>query len=128
MTGILTDRQKNYHKEQAGITLNDTCTIRQATGADRDEYGQPVYTFEEYEEIPCGIMYQSSAGFAAFKREVDQAVVLYADAILRLLPDQPVSVDDTVTCRGKRYTIDGVYDGETIRFVALKSIETSEDV
>lgn len=55
-------------------------------------------------------------------------MTLDCDAILRVSLTQAVGVRDVVICRGKRFTVDGIVDGRTVQIVALKTMETSEEI
>lgn len=119
----LTDSELKDMVRIAEETFNDECTIRQWTGRAQDEYGGVTDTFTEIEHVSCGF---TSPGARVFEREVDQAVVLQADALLRVSLDQPLSVNDVILVRDKTYQVDGVHDGMTVRLATLKSMETSE--
>lgn len=104
-------------------SFNDVCTIRRSTGTTQDEYGEVEHTYVDIEEVPCGF---SLPGNKIFKAEIGQAVVLTADALLRVSLEQAISINDIVLVRNKTYSVDGVHDGVTVRLATLKSLETSE--
>ena len=122
----LSPEERAEHTRIAEETFNDECTIRSRTGTTKDEYAEETSTFTEYRHVPCGFMLPGSAATNVFEREVDQVVVLQADAVLRIDLEQPISVNDEVIVRGKTFQVDGVIDGTTVRLVPLKSMETSE--
>lgn len=107
-------------------TFNDECTLRRATGFTQDRLGQRTVTYVEYERVPCGLSLPGSVATNVFEREVDQATVLQADAVLRISLDQDVGVKDEVIVRGKTYQVDGVFQGKTVKILPLKSMATEE--
>jgi hypothetical protein len=123
MSANLSPEQKRYFTLHAETSLNDLCTIHQYTGEDKNSYNDVTQTFTDIEKVPCGFSYAA----VPYQREVNQPVVLQADAVLRVSLEQALSVRDDITVRGKRYHIDSVWDGSTLRIAALKHMETSEN-
>jgi|SRR5688572_1890604 len=123
MTANLSQSQKEYFQELAETSLNDLGTLHQWTSEEKNEYADTSQTFTDIEEIPCGLSYASVPN----QRENIPPVILQADAILRVKLSQELSVKDDFTIRNKRYHIDNIWDGLTIRFAALKHLETSEN-
>ena len=123
MTANLSQSQKDFFIEMAETSLNDLCDIDKVTGTSQNSLAQVQHTRETFENVACGISFSS----LAYKNELNQSVILTADAILRLSLSEAISVDDLVICRNKRFTVDGIYEGLTLRIVALKSLETDED-
>lgn len=122
MTANLSQDQKDYFIDLAETSLNDLCSISVKSGSYKDSVGQVHYTRTTTDNIPCGISFSS----LAYKNEVNEAVVITSDAILRLQKDQPIGVDDIVTCRNKSFTVDGIYEGLTLKIIALKSMVENE--
>lgn len=119
MTANLSQDQKDYFIEMAETSLNDLCTINHSTGSSQNSFAETTYTRTVISNVVCGISFAS----LTYKNEVNQAVLLTADAILRLKKDQSITTSDTVVCRGKTFTVDGVYEGLTLKIVALKAME-----
>ena len=122
MTANLSQAQKDYFIEMAETSLNDLCTIQKSGSESQDSLGQVQHVRVDYDNIPCGISFAS----LAYKNELNQSVTLNADAILRLSLSETISINDIVICRNKIFTVDGVYEGLSLKVVALKSMQTDE--
>lgn len=120
----ISDAELTELQRAAEQSLFETCTIYTKTGTHQDSYGQTHRVYEETEDVPCDIQFQK----LEFQDERSQAVVLSGDAILRIRLDQPIGVEDYVVVRGKAYAVDGVFDGLTVRQVALKISALPEDI
>ena len=119
----LSEQERLDFIQIAEETFNDECTIRQWTGTTKDELNQRHDVFTLIEHVPCGF----GPPGKPFEREVDQATVLQADALLRVSLDQDLSVKDEVIVRGRTYKVDGVIDGITVRIAPLRSTATAEE-
>ena len=120
MTAKLSDEQKKYYRELAETSLNDVCVIHRYEGETKDEYNDITHSFTDLPDIPCGF----SVSGTPFQREISQPVILQFDGILRVKLSQPLDIKDDVTVRGKRYNVDNVWDGLTLRMASLKSMDT----
>lgn len=122
MPATLSAAQKAFFIQEAESSLNDLCDIDLTSSSSQDSLGQVQYNRTTVNDVPCGISFSS----LAYKNEINQSVVLTADAILRLKKSQTLSVNDLVTCRGKEFTVDGIYEGLTLKIVALKYMKEDE--
>lgn len=111
----LTAGEKAQMIVDANDSLNDLCTIHYAVIGQANEYGEELPTYTDQANIECGFSYTPE-----MTNERGQIVTLDADAVLRLKLTQAIDTKDQVTVRGKRWNVDGVIDGRTVRVVALK--------
>lgn len=123
--GRLSNTEKEHFVTEALTSLNDLCTIHRKTGETKNEYNDRIPAYTDEEEVPCGLSHPNM-GKASFQNELGQAVVIQVDALLRLSLDTELSIEDEITAREKRYNIDGIYRGQTLKIAALKFLETEE--
>lgn len=116
----LSNAEKAIHILIAEDSFEDTCNLYTFSGY-IDSYGDEIASYAVTSGISCGFSYNS-----AMKDERGQAVILEADAVLRLSLNQDISIKDKVDVRSKFYTVDGVIKGSTVTVVELKELATNE--
>ena len=101
----------------AEASFNDVCTIHHYTGTTQNEYRQPVHTFVDLLDVPCGYLPREQ-----MQTERTNITTLDVDALLRISLTQAIDTRDEILVRGIRYSVDGVVRGRTVQTVSLKSI------
>lgn len=101
-------------------TFYETCTIHSATTS-QSTFADTKKSYVDIEDVPCGFV---SGPEMQNERQSNQLVTLDVDAILRLSLDQDIKEIDEVTCRGRRFQVDGIVVGLTVKIVNLKRAKT----
>jgi SPP1 family predicted phage head-tail adaptor len=101
-------------KTIALASLNDSCTLHTVTLTYAN--GEETKSFADT-TVTCGFDPKPE-----YRNERGQLITLDADAALAVALTQTVKVQDEITCRSKRYTVDGVIPGYTVQILALKAM------
>lgn len=102
-------------KSVALASFNDSCTLHVVTLAYSN--GEETKSFADTSGILCGFNPKPE-----YRNERGQIVTIDADAALAVALTQTVKVQDEITCRSKRYTVDGVIPGYLVQILALKEM------
>jgi len=102
-------------KTIALASFNDSATLHVVTLSYAN--GEETKSFADTAGVMCGFNPKPE-----YRNEKGQLIVLTADAAMAVSLTQTVKVQDEVTVRSKRYTVDGVIPGYTVQVLALKAM------
>jgi len=105
-------------KTTASESLNDTCSVHTPTFQTNTLGERTVFSWSTSANVECG--FTTKLPYKTYRGDI---VTLDADGVLRLPLTYSININNEITCRNKRYKVDGITAGLTVWIITLKRVD-----